>query len=47
MEKQKNSGMPIVASHYGNKTGTPALFHKTIFPALLKLLSVMLPKLQD
>jgi molybdenum cofactor cytidylyltransferase len=36
-EKQKRTDKPVVGSHYGNKTGTPALFHKTIFPDLLKL----------
>lgn len=31
------SGMSIVASRYGYITGVPALFHSTLFPALLLL----------
>ena len=32
-----DSGKPIVASQYKDTLGTPVLFHKTIFPELLKL----------
>ena len=38
LEKRNETGMPIVASSYNDKTGTPALFHKTIFPALMELI---------
>lgn len=34
---QQQTGKPIVASHYNGVAGTPALFHKTIFPELLLL----------
>jgi molybdenum cofactor cytidylyltransferase len=34
---QKNSNLPIAASYYANILGTPALFHKSVFPDLLKL----------
>lgn len=42
IEKKQETGMPIVASSYedksdGNRIGTPALFHKSIFPALMEL----------
>jgi molybdenum cofactor cytidylyltransferase len=37
MEKKVETGMPIVASMYEDKMGTPALFDKTIFPELMKL----------
>jgi molybdenum cofactor cytidylyltransferase len=33
---QKNSGKPIVSSQYEDAIGPPALFHRTIFPELLK-----------
>jgi molybdenum cofactor cytidylyltransferase len=36
-EKRKETGLPIVASSYDGKTGTPALFHKYFFPALMEL----------
>ena len=34
---QKNTGKPIVSSQYENAIGPPALFHKSIFPELMKL----------
>ena len=34
---QKNTNLPIAASYYANILGTPALFHKSVFPDLLKL----------
>ena len=37
MVTQENTGQPIVASDYGNTTGTPALFHKNFFADLLAL----------
>ena len=36
-EKQKETGLPIIASHYANKMGTPALFHKQYFIELMEL----------
>ena len=37
LEKRNETGMPIIASCYDDKTGTPALFHKSFFPALMEL----------
>ena len=37
LEKKQQTGMPIVASSYGDKMGTPALFHKSFFSALMEL----------
>ncbi len=37
LEKNQESGRPIVASSYENKTGGPAFFHKRFFPALMEL----------
>lgn len=34
---QKKSGKPIAACYYANILGTPALFHQSVFPELLKL----------
>jgi molybdenum cofactor cytidylyltransferase len=34
---QKNTGKPIVASQYNEAIGPPALFHRSIFPGLMKL----------
>lgn len=34
---KNTTGKPMVACTYGNTIGTPALFHKTIFPQLLSL----------
>lgn len=35
--KYKETGKPVIASYYENSMGTPALFDKTIFAALLLL----------
>lgn len=37
VEKQKETGLPIVASTYGDTVGVPALFCKSVFPDLLAL----------
>jgi molybdenum cofactor cytidylyltransferase len=37
IEKKQVTGMPIVASSYEEKLGTPAIFHRSFFPALLEL----------
>jgi molybdenum cofactor cytidylyltransferase len=37
LDMQHNTGKPIVASYYGGSGGTPALFHKETFAALLSL----------
>lgn len=37
LQQQKATGLPIVASSYENKLGTPALFHKSFFTELMKL----------
>jgi molybdenum cofactor cytidylyltransferase len=37
VEKKNKTGMPIVASSYEDKMGTPALFHRSFFPALMEL----------
>ncbi|HEY2722144.1 MAG TPA: nucleotidyltransferase family protein [Chitinophagaceae bacterium] len=37
LKKQHETGLPIVASRYQNKSGTPALFHKSLFTELMKL----------
>jgi molybdenum cofactor cytidylyltransferase len=37
VNKRNETGMPIVASSYDNMIGTPALFHKSFFPALMEL----------
>ena len=34
---QQQTGKPIVASYYNDVAGTPALFHKNIFPELVLL----------
>ncbi len=36
-EKRKETGLPIIASSYNDKTGIPALFHKIFFSALMEL----------
>lgn len=36
-EIRKETGKQVVASLYGDKMGTPALFHKSLFPALMEL----------
>ena len=35
--RQKETGMPITASVYDDVTGTPAIYHKSIFPELQAL----------
>lgn len=37
LEKKQQTGLPIAASSYADKKGTPALFDKSLFPALMKL----------
>ncbi len=37
VELQQRSGKPIVASEYGGRAGTPALFHRSFFPMLMQL----------
>ena len=37
VEKGVETGMPIIASGYDDKAGTPALFHKSMFPQLMDL----------
>jgi molybdenum cofactor cytidylyltransferase len=37
MEKKQETKMPIIASSYEDKMGTPALFHRSFFPALMEL----------
>jgi molybdenum cofactor cytidylyltransferase len=37
IDSQKKSGLPIAACSYAGIIGTPALFHKTIFPELMSL----------
>lgn len=37
VKKQKETGLPIVASTYGETVGVPALFCKSVFPDLLAL----------
>jgi molybdenum cofactor cytidylyltransferase len=37
VNKRTRTGMPIVASCYEDIIGTPALFYKSIFPALMEL----------
>ena len=35
--KKQETNLPIVASSYEDKSGTPALFHRSMFPALMEL----------
>lgn len=37
LEAQNETGLPIVASSYEDKLGTPALFHKSFFAELMEL----------
>ena len=37
ISKKQETNLPIVASSYENKSGTPALFHRSMFPALMEL----------
>ncbi len=37
LEKYQETGLPIVHCHYGEASGPPTLFHRSIFPYLLEL----------
>jgi len=37
LEKGEETGMPVIASRYEGVIGTPAVFHKNFFPALMEL----------
>ena len=37
LKTQHETGLPIIASDYGDKLGTPVLFHKSFFSELMKL----------
>jgi len=37
IDKKQETNLPIVASSYEDKLGTPALFHRSMFPALMEL----------
>jgi molybdenum cofactor cytidylyltransferase len=37
LQVQKDTGLPVAASVYVGKTGTPAVFHKSFFPLLMEL----------
>lgn len=37
VEKGVKTGLPIIASGYDDKAGTPAMFHKSMFPQLMDL----------
>lgn len=37
LQVQRDTGLPVTASVYQGKTGTPAVFHKSFFPLLLEL----------
>jgi molybdenum cofactor cytidylyltransferase len=37
LAKRNETKMPIAASAYGDKLGTPALFHRSFFPLLMEL----------
>lgn len=37
LQVQRNTGAPAVAGRYGDKKGTPVLWHKVFFPLLLQL----------
>lgn len=37
IEAQRDAGKPAAAASYGGKLGTPALFHKSLFPELMSL----------
>ena len=37
INKQKDTGMPILACDYGEAIGPPALFYKSLFPELMQL----------
>ena len=37
LEKYQETGLPIVHCHYGEASGPPTLFHRSMFPYLLEL----------
>ncbi|MFY7794870.1 MAG: nucleotidyltransferase family protein [Chitinophagaceae bacterium] len=37
IDLQRNTGLPVAAASYAGRLGTPAIFHRSIFPELLKL----------
>lgn len=37
LEKYQDTGLPIVHCHYGETSGPPTLFHRSMFPYLLEL----------
>lgn len=37
LEKYQDTGLPIVHCHYGEASGPPTLFHRSMFPYLLEL----------
>jgi molybdenum cofactor cytidylyltransferase len=37
LQVQRDTGLPVTASVYQGKTGTPAVFHKNFFPLLMEL----------
>lgn len=37
VEKHLQTDLPIIASNYGEATGTPAFFHKSVFSELMQL----------
>lgn len=37
LDTQRETGLPVVGSHYNSSPGVPALFHKSFFEALLGL----------
>jgi molybdenum cofactor cytidylyltransferase len=37
IELQRSSGMPVAAASYAGRLGTPAIFHASLFPELMKL----------
>ncbi len=37
LEKYQETGLPIVHCHYGEASGPPTLFHRSMFPFLLEL----------
>jgi molybdenum cofactor cytidylyltransferase len=37
LQVQRETGLPVTASVYQGRTGTPAIFHKSFFPLLMEL----------
>ena len=37
IDLQRSTGLPVAAATYAGRLGTPAIFHRSIFPELLKL----------